>query len=114
MRKQHLLILVAALILFAVACGGSDNSLLLGATTSVQDTRLLDEIVRAFEKESGYKVTPAVGGSGQILEMARRGELDVVITHSPADEEKFIADGDGVDRRPVMENYFLVAGPPND
>src|SRR5712692_6832680 len=111
MRTQPLLILAVALVLFTTACGGNNNSLLLGATTSVQDTGLLGEIVRAFEKESGFKVTPAVGGSGQILEMARRGELDAVLTHSPADEERFVADGDGVDRRPVMENYFLVAGP---
>ncbi len=101
--------------MLAAGCGGGGgDAILLGATTSVQDTGLLDELVRAYEKESGSDVTPVVGGSGQILEMARRGELDVVLTHSPADEERFVADGEGIDRRPVMENYFLVAGPPGD
>ncbi len=103
-----------ALTLAFAACSGDSDALLLGATTSVQDTGLLDEIVRVFEDESGYGVTPIVGGSGQILEMARRGELDVVITHSPIDEERFIADGEGLDRRPFMENFFLVAGPADD
>jgi len=104
----------AALALIFSACSGGGDTLLLGATTSVQDPGLLDEIVRGFEEESGFEVTPVVGGSGQILEMARRGELDVVITHSPQDEELFVADGEGVGRTPFMENYFLVAGPSDD
>ncbi len=95
------------------ACG-SENDLLLGATTSVQDTGLLDELVAAFEEESGYRVKPIVQGSGQILELARRGELDVILTHSPVDEERFIADGYGLERTPVMQNFFLVAGPADD
>ncbi len=108
------LALAAALALAFVACGGGSDTLVLGATTSLQDTGLLDELVRAYEQQSGYDVKSVVGGSGQILEMARRGEIDVVITHSPEEEERFVKDGDGVDRRPVMENYFLLAGPPDD
>ena len=101
--------------IFAAACGaGGRDALILGATTSVQDTGLLDEIMRAFEKDTGYTVTPVVGGSGQILEMARRGEVDVILTHSPDDEQRLVADGEGVDRRPVMENYFVIAGPSDD
>jgi tungstate transport system substrate-binding protein len=87
---------------------------LLGATTSVQDPGLLDELVREFEDVSDYDVKPIVGGSGQTLETARRGEFDVVMTHSPADEDKFIADGEGLDRRIVMRNLFLIAGPQGD
>jgi tungstate transport system substrate-binding protein len=86
----------------------------LGATTSVQDTGLLDEMVSAFETETGYHVTPVVGGSGDILERARRGELDVIMTHSPGDEKAFVDDGDGLEPRKVMENYFVVVGPPDD
>lgn len=100
--------------LLSGACGGGRNSLILGATTTVQDPGLLDVIVKAFEEKTGYDVTVAVGGSGQILEQARRGELDVIMTHSPVDEQKFMADGEGLDPRKVMENYFLVAGPPAD
>ena len=107
-------ILVVAFGLVAVSCGGGDNSLVLGATTSVQDSGLLDEIVHAFEAETDYEVTPVVGGSGQILETARQGEFDAIITHSPADEEKFITNGEGLDRRPFMDNYYLLVGPPAD
>lgn len=96
-------------------CGSSSaNTLILGATTSVSDTGLLDELVSAFEEAGDYSVTPVIGGSGQIIEQARRGELDVIVTHSPADEASFIADGEGMEPRHVMENYFLVAGPPDD
>lgn len=102
-------------ILLLSACGnGGENTVVLGATTSVQDTGLLDELVSAFEEQGGYHVTPVVGGSGDILERARRGELDVVLTHSPAEEADFVAKGYGLEPRKVMENYFVVAGPPDD
>jgi tungstate transport system substrate-binding protein len=80
----------------------------------VQDTGLLDEIVRAFEGVTDYDVKPVVGGSAQILETARRGEFDVILTHSPADEDRFMEDEEGLDRRAVMLNYFLIAGPADD
>ena len=101
------------LVPLLAACGGG-GELLLGATTSQQDTGILDELVRGFQDESGYRVKPIVGGSLQVLELARRGEIDVLVTHSAAAEEKLVADGDGVDRRPVMENQFVLVGPPAD
>ena len=103
-------------VLAAAACSGGngDNELVLGATTSVQDTGLLDELVRAFEDVSDYHVKPIVGGSGQTLEMARQGEFDVILTHSPDDEDKFLADGEGIDKRIIMRNFFLIAGPEDD
>ncbi len=113
-RLPALGVFVASLALLAASCGGDNNELILGATTSVQDPGLLDEIVRAFEGVTDYHVKPSVGGSGEVLEKARRGELDVIMTHSPADEDKFIADGEGLDKRPVMQNFFLLAGPETD
>jgi tungstate transport system substrate-binding protein len=110
--------LAAFLLVTAVlssGCGSnSDAELIVGATTSVQDTGLLDALVEAFEDASEYDVKQVVGGPGQTLEMARRGEFDVTLTHSPADEDKFIADGEGLDKRTVMQNFFLVAGPEED
>jgi len=107
--------LAVGVILLLSACGnGGENALVLGATTSVQDTGLLDEIVSGFEEQTGYHATPVVGGSGQVLEQAKRGELDVVLTHSPTDEAAFVAQGYGLEPRRVMENYFIVAGPPED
>ena len=96
-----------------VACG-SEDELLLGATTSVHDSGLLDELVAAFEDESDLNVKPIALGSGQLMAMARRGELDVIMAHSPEDEEALIAEGFAVERIPVMRNHFLVAGPAND
>jgi tungstate transport system substrate-binding protein len=96
------------------ACAGGKEELLLGATTSVQDTGLLDELVAAFEEDYGYDVKPIVQGSGQIIELARRGELDVIMTHSFEDEQQLLTDGDAVERQAVMTNRFLVAGPRDD
>jgi len=96
------------------ACGGGKDELILGATTSAQDTGLLDALVKAFESDYDYAVKPIVGGSGQILEQAKQGELDVIMTHSPADEEAFMAEGYGADRTTVMQNFFLLAGPGAD
>lgn len=108
-----LCILFAALAAVFSACGDS-GSLVLGATTSVQDTGLLDALVRSFHDRTGYDVKPIVGGSGQVLELARKGEVDVILTHAPEDEARFMADGEGAGRRPVMQNRFLVVGPPAD
>jgi tungstate transport system substrate-binding protein len=108
-------ILVLFGLLSLASCGGgADNELILGATTSVHDPGLLDEIVREFEAVTDYDVKPIVGGSGQILEMARQGEFDLIMTHSPADEDRFIADGSGLEKRPLMRNFFIVAGPEGD
>jgi len=73
---------------------------------------LMDEFKEQHPGIGTVKAVP--GGSGQLLEMARRGELDVIVTHSPADEERFVAGGDGIDRRPFMHNFFLLAGPEDD
>ena len=108
--------LVAILALLGTSCG-EGNDLIVGASTSVQDTGLLDDLTEAFREESGYDVaavTPIVAASGQILDLARRGEVDAVITHSPAAEAQFVAEGDGIDRRPFMYNFFLVVGPEKD
>ena len=114
---QRRILALAGLLLMLLplaGCGGGSSSLILGATTSLQDTGLLDELVSAFENESGYSVTPVVAGSGQVLALARRGEVDVIVTHFPEAEEQLVADGDGVDRMPFMENMFILVGPADD
>lgn len=108
--------LVALAVLLTASCGGR-NDFIVGATTSIQDTGLLDVLTESFREESGYDVAavaPIVAGSGQILDLARRGEVDAVITHSPEAEAQLIADGDGVDRRELMHNFFVLVGPPDD
>ena len=117
--RRMLAVLCRLVLVFLVAMGllvacGAEDELLLGATTSVQDNGLLDELVAAFEEDGGYRVKPIVQGSGQVTALARRGELDVIMTHSPAEEERFIDDGYGLERTPVMQNFFLMAGPRDD
>jgi tungstate transport system substrate-binding protein len=102
-----------AAVTFA-GCGDSKQELILGATTSVQDAGLLDPLVAAFEDSYDFDVKPIVGGSGQTLEQAKQGEMDVIMTHSPSDEAQFLEDGFGIDRTPVMQNFFLIAGPEDD
>ena len=92
--------------------GGRD--MLLATTTSVYDTGLLDSILPWFERVSGYHVRVVAVGSGQALAMGRRGDADVVLVHSPAAEEAFVAAGYGIRRRIVASNYFTIAGPASD
>ena len=90
------------------------RDVLVGSTTTTQDTGLLDTLIPDFEKRTGWKVKLVIGGSGQILTQASRGDLDVVLTHSPAAEESFVASGVGIDRRLVMHNDFVLVGPSSD
>lgn len=114
MRKAILTAVVAA-ISFLSSCGGNaQNEIVLATTTSTQDSGLLDVLIPEFEKQSGYTVKTIAVGSGQAMAMGRRGEADVLLVHSPAEEEKFIAEGFGVDRLKVMHNTFIIVGPPED
>ncbi len=87
---------------------------LLATTTSTRDAGLLDSLLPVFERRTGYRVQVVAVGSGQALEMGRRGDADVVLSHAP-DAERVLADsGYFVRRRLVMHNDFLVVGPPVD
>jgi tungstate transport system substrate-binding protein len=91
--------------------GSSRGTLVLATTTSTQDSGLLDVLVPAFERESAYRVKTIAVGSGQALEMGRRGEADVVLAHSPAAERELMATGVAGRRRLVMHNDFVIVGP---
>jgi tungstate transport system substrate-binding protein len=114
--------LLIALFLFVVslsvtACGTSSSNnkkLLLISTTSTQDSGLLDVLLPAFEKQSGYQVQLVSVGSGQALQMAEEGNADVLLVHSPAAEKDFMAQGFGMERRLVMHNDFVLVGPASD
>ncbi|MBI5361274.1 MAG: substrate-binding domain-containing protein [Planctomycetes bacterium] len=114
MRKS-IIIAVIAIIAFMSSCGGNaQNELVLATTTSTQDSGLLDVLIPEFEKQSGYAVKTIAVGSGQAMAMGRRGEADVLLVHSPAEEKNFMAEGFGADRRIVMHNIFMIAGPSGD
>ncbi len=87
---------------------------ILATTTSTQDSGLLDLLVPAFEKESGYSVKTIAVGSGQAMKLGEKGEADVLLVHSPDAEKKFMAAGFGSSRLLVMHNDFVVIGPADD
>jgi tungstate transport system substrate-binding protein len=93
---------------------GAKKSIILATTTSTQDSGLLDALLPSFEKQTGYFVKTISVGSGQAIALGRKGEADVLLVHSPADEEKLVAEGFGTGRRLVMHNDFIVVGPPAD
>lgn len=90
------------------------RDVILATTTSLQDTGLLDSIIPIFGRETGYRVRAIAVGSGQALKLGERGDADVVLAHSPAAEETFMARGFGATRRVVAWNWFALAGPPDD
>jgi tungstate transport system substrate-binding protein len=86
----------------------------LATTTSTQDSGLLDELLPVFTRDSGWQVKTLAVGSGQAIELGRRGEADVLLVHSPAAEAKFVAEGGARSRRLVMHNDFVLIGPRAD
>lgn len=91
-----------------------ERPILLAAPTTLQDAGLLDALVRAFERESGFTVKTLAVGTGEALAMARRGDADVVLGHAPDLERRSVAEGFVRNRREVMINDFLLVGPNSD
>lgn len=122
MRRAHthemIRISVIVLALIAVflspAASASERVLRLATTTSTENSGLLGELLPAFEGKSGYKVHVIAVGTGKALRMGQDGDVDVVMVHAPAAEQKFVDAGFGVNRRELMYNDFLIIGPKND
>jgi tungstate transport system substrate-binding protein len=90
------------------------RDVILATTTSTADTGLLDALTPLFLEQMGYTLKPIAVGSGAALELGERGEVDVVLAHSPAVEMTFMEEGFGAERRTVMYNDFVIVGPPDD
>jgi tungstate transport system substrate-binding protein len=90
------------------------KNIILATTTSTQDSGLLDVLIPIFQKKTGYFVKTIAVGSGQAMAMGQKGEADVLLVHSPDAEKKFMAAGNGVNRRLVMHNDFIIVGPQAD
>ncbi|MFC4857833.1 substrate-binding domain-containing protein [Actinophytocola glycyrrhizae] len=110
-----------AVLLSLAACGSDqaagqsdERSLILATTTSTQDSGLLDVLLPAFTADTGWQVKPLAVGSGQAIELGRRGEADVLLVHSPSAEEEFVAEGTAGGRTLVMHNDFVLVGPAAD
>jgi tungstate transport system substrate-binding protein len=90
--------------------------LVIASTTSTQNSGLFDILIPAYEKSARYEVSADVVavGTGKALRIAKKGEADVLFVHDPFREEKFLAEGYGVNRRAVMHNDFVILGPESD
>jgi tungstate transport system substrate-binding protein len=99
-----------------VGCSSSPDhqSLTLATTTSTRDTGLLDVLVPLFRTQTGIEVKVVAVGSGQALELGRRGDADLLLVHDTAGEQRFMDDGFGSSRQAVMYNDFVVVGPAAD
>ena len=92
----------------------ADNALIVASTTSTEQSGLFSYLLPVFQKTSGIRTSVVALGTGQALDVGRRGDADVVFVHDQVAEEKFIADGAGVERIAVMYNDFVLIGPSDD
>ncbi len=111
-------ILRGAVIALLMFCAGAawcqEVRLRLATTTSTENTGLLKVLLPPFEQKHVCKVDVISVGTGKALKLAERGDVDVVLVHARKAEDKFVADGFGVDRRDVMFNDFVILGPRTD
>jgi tungstate transport system substrate-binding protein len=108
---------IAALVAYALVASPTQaqtQSIVVASTTSTQDSGLFGHILPLFKAAAGIEVRVVAQGTGQALDTGRRGDADVLFVHAKAQEEKFVADGFGVKRFPVMYNDFVLIGPKND
>jgi tungstate transport system substrate-binding protein len=103
-----------ALLLVASPTQAQTQSIVVASTTSTQDSGLFGHILPLFKAASGIEVRVVAQGTGQALDTGRRGDADVLFVHAKAQEEKFVAEGFGVKRFPVMYNDFVLIGPKSD
>lgn len=127
MKKIFSILLIVYLGVLFVGCSNTSTNkitsdsksaqkkeVILGMTTSIEDSGLLDVIIPAFEKESGYKTKTVSVGTGQALALAEKGQVDALLVNSPAAEKKVIDEGVIVNRKLVMHNDFVIVGPESD
>ena len=96
------------------AVARAQTTLVMASTTSTEQSGLFGHLLPAFKAASGLDVKVVALGTGQALDMGRRGDADVLFVHDPVAEEKLVADGFGLQRWPVMYNDFVLIGPGND
>jgi tungstate transport system substrate-binding protein len=117
-RRTHLFSL-AGLLAVALTLGSSDAqeqapSIVMASTTSTEQSGLFSHLLPAFKQATGIDVKVVALGTGQALDTGRRGDADVLFVHDQVAEEKFVSEGFGVKRLPVMYNDFVLVGPAND
>ena len=114
-RRTLIAAAVLAATAFAVPCAqAQDKSIVVASTTSTQDSGLFEYLLPIFKQKTGITVKVVAQGTGQALDTGRRGDADVVFVHAKSAEWKFLAEGQGVKRYPVMYNDFVLIGPKSD
>jgi tungstate transport system substrate-binding protein len=113
-RRTLLALAATAAVLCGASAHAQDKSIVVASTTSTQDSGLFGHILPLFKAKTGIDVKVISQGTGQALDTGRRGDADVVFVHARPQEEKFVADGSGVKRNPVMYNDFILVGPKSD
>ena len=112
--KPILTLAVIVLASLGSEAWAQDSSIVVASTTSTQDSGLFDYLLPIVKQKTGVDVKVLAQGTGQALDTARRGDADVVFVHAKSAEEKFLAEGFGVKRYPVMYNDFVIIGPKDD
>lgn len=119
-NKRWAALLIAVSVAVSAATAGRAEeqrpaqSIMLASTTFVENLGLLAHILPIFTRETGITVHVLAQGTGQALATAARGDADLVLVHDPEAEQKFMAGGDGIDRRQIAWNDFIVVGPRSD
>jgi tungstate transport system substrate-binding protein len=108
------LLILATAAFFITHAVAQQKSIIVASTTSTEDSGLFGYLLPIFKQKTGIEVKVVAQGTGQALDTARRGDADVVFVHAKSAEEKFIAQGFGVKRYPVMYNDFVLIGPQSD
>jgi tungstate transport system substrate-binding protein len=107
--------LLLCVLLFApLSASAQQKFIVVASTTSTEQSGLFGYLLPIFEKKTGIQVRVVALGTGQALDLARRGDADVVFVHARSAEEKFLEEGHGVKRFPVMYNDFVLIGPKAD
>ncbi len=113
-RRAALSLVWAGLITLSQPAAAQDKFIVMASTTSTEQSGLFAHLLPAFKKSSGIDVRVVAQGTGQALDMGRRGDADVLFVHDQVAEEKFVAEGFGLARRAVMTNDFVLIGPSSD
>src|SRR5688500_8256544 len=114
-RVKLLAVLVSVVALSSTAPATNEKPfIIVASTTSTEDSGLFDYILPKFERQTDIGVRVVAVGTGEAIEIAKRGDADVLLVHHKPSEQAFVAQGHGVKRYPVMWNDFIIVGPGSD
>jgi tungstate transport system substrate-binding protein len=114
MRPRRLVLALAATLALVAGAGAQERSIIVASTTSTEQSGLFGHLLPRFTAKTGIQVKVVAVGTGQALDIGRRGDADVVLVHDTPAEERFVAEGFASRRLPVMYNDFVVVGPKSD